>query len=165
MGIETSVLVAYAAVASAAVGAGAAIYSGEQQRKAANAQADQVNADAQAAAQQAQVDAQRIRDATRKRQGEAVAALAASGVDVASGTAEKITSDIGYRGEQDALMTILSGQNGVARSSASADAIKISGDNAETAGYLNATSTVLNSASRIGNKWTGTQKPAVQGGS
>jgi hypothetical protein len=164
MGIETAALVA--AVAATTVSAGAAIYSGAQQKSAAKAQANQVNADAEAAAGQAQVEAQRIRDATKKQQSASIAALAASGVDVGAGTAEQITTDIGQKGEQDALTTILNGRNGVSRAAANADALRISGSNAQTAGYLNATSSVLNGASVVGSKWAGikTKAPAVAGG-
>ena len=80
MGIETSALLAYSAMGSAALGAGAAIYSGQQQKSIASANAAQAQADADAAAGKSQVEAQKIRFAARRQRGAAVSALASSGV-------------------------------------------------------------------------------------
>ncbi len=54
MGIETGALLAYAAAASAAVGAGTAVYQGEQQKKALKQQA--ADAEAARAQQQQEID-------------------------------------------------------------------------------------------------------------
>lgn len=147
MGIETGVLLAYAAAASAVVGAGSAIYSGDQQRKAGHRAEDQAAADAEAAQGAAQVEADKIRKATRARQSEAVASLAASGVDISSGTAEQIQTDIGQRGEEDALTTILTGGNRSRSLRQRGEEYGLQGENAQTAGYVNATSSVLSSVS------------------
>jgi hypothetical protein len=147
MGIETAFLVA---AAGSALAAGGAIYSGQQQKQQLNQQADQAQADAEAAAAQSQVEAGKIRAAARKQQSAALAALAVSGVDVSTGTAEQIQSDIANRGEQDALTTILTGSNKKNSIDASAAAMRIGGDNAATAGFINAGSSLLSGASKIG---------------
>lgn len=146
MGIAEGTLLAYAAVASAAVGAGAAIYSGDQQRKAMHANADQAQADADAAAAEGRVQAQKLREAAKRQRASAAAALAASGVDVGEGTAELIQQDITDRGEQDALTTILSGSRRSALLGREAEVSRIGGSNAQTAGYIGAASSVLSSA-------------------
>lgn len=145
MGIETSVLLAYAAVGSAVVGVGSALYSADQQRKTAHGAGDQAQADADAAAGQAMVQADKIRKAGKERQQAAVAALAGSGVDVQTGTAELIQTDIGQRSEEDALTAILNGRNARTRGYQQAAIDNISADNAQTAGYINAGSSVLSS--------------------
>jgi len=57
----------------------------------------------------ANAEAQARRDAARYRQGEATAALAASGVSVADGTPLVIAQDIWKQSESDALNTIING--------------------------------------------------------
>lgn len=145
MGIAEGTLLAYAAIASAVVGAGAAVYSGDQARKTAHAASDQAQADADAAAGEAMVQAQKIREAGKKQQQAAVAALAGSGVDVQTGTAEQIQTDIGQRTEEDALTAILNGRNAQRRGYQQGAIDRLSGDNAQTAGYINAGASVLSS--------------------
>lgn len=145
MGIETAVL-----IGAAVVSAGTAYYAGEQQKKAADANADQAEADAAAAAGAAEVEARKIREATRRQQGEAQAALASSGVQVGIGTAELIQQDIAQRGEEDALTTILNGRNRGRLMGREAEALRIGGRNARTAGYLNAGSSLISGYSAYG---------------
>lgn len=145
-------LVAYAALASAAVGTYSAIQQGNQAKSQADYQAAQAQADANAAAGQAEVEAAQIRKATLKQQASARAALADSGVNVDVGSAELIQSDIQQQGEQDALTTILNGNNARAKLNSQADAFQIAGSNAQTAGYLRGASTALSAFSRT-NGW------------
>lgn len=132
-----------ALIASAVVGAGGAIYAGEQQRQTMHANADQAQADADTAAGQAQVEARKIREAAKRQRSSAAAALAASGVDVGTGTAELIQQDITDRGEQDALTTILTGDRRSRLLNREADVSRIGAGNAQTAGYIGAASSVL----------------------
>lgn len=146
-----------AAIAGTVISGGAAIYSGVQQNKMADAAANQANADALAAAGEAEVMASKIRKAGKQQQASAVAALAASGVDVQVGTAEQIQTDIAQRTEEDALTTILNGKDSGRRLNRIAAADRIGGSNAMTAGYLNAGSTVLSSvaAQQRTTNWKG----------
>lgn len=141
-------IAAYAAVASAAVGTYSAIQQGNQQKAQADYQAAQAQADADAAASQAQVEAEQIRKAAVKQRAAARAALADSGVNVDVGTAELIQSDVQQQGEQDALTTILNGNNARAKLNSQADAFQLAGSNAQTAGYLRGASSALSAFSR-----------------
>ncbi len=98
-----------AAIAGAVISAAGTAVSIDQGRKSANMAKDQAEADAAAAQGQAEVEAAKIRKAAKSQRSAAVAALAASGVDVSTGTAEQIQTDIDQRGEEDALTAILGG--------------------------------------------------------
>ncbi|MEN2673379.1 hypothetical protein [Herbaspirillum huttiense] len=152
-------LVAYAALASAAVGTYSAIQQGNQAKDQANYQAAQAQADADAAAGQAEVEAAQIRKATLKQRAAARSALADSGVNVDVGSAELVQSDIQQQGEQDALTTILNGNNARAKLNSQADAFQIAGSNAQTAGYLRGASSALSAFGRT-NGWK-TKNPSA----
>lgn len=107
MGIET--IAAVAAIAGTVISVAGTAYAIDQGRANANKAKDQAEADAAAAQGQAEVEAAKIRKAAKAQRSAAVAALAASGVDVAAGTAEQIQTDISQRGEEDALTMILGG--------------------------------------------------------
>ncbi|OWY35300.1 hypothetical protein [Herbaspirillum aquaticum] len=154
-------LVAYAALASAAVGTYSAIQQGKQAKDQADYQAAQAQADANAAAGQAEVEAAQIRKATLKQRAAARAALADSGVNVDVGSAELVQSDIQQQGEQDALTTILNGRNSAAKLNSQADAFTIAGNNAQTAGYLRGASTALSAFGRASG-WKG-KNPTASG--
>lgn len=155
MGIAEGTLALWALAASTAVGVGTAVYTADSQRKQAHAAADQAQADAEAAAAQGRVEAEKIRKATRARQSEAVAALAASGVDVSTGTAEQIQTDIGERGEEDALTAILSGQRRSGRYMGEAANDRFMAGQATSAGYVNAGASVLSSVASSARGWKG----------
>lgn len=142
-----------ALVASSVLAAGGAVASGQQQKKMANYQAAQANADAEAARGAAKVQADRIRKAGRQQAAQANAALAASGVETGEGTALRITSDITGSAEQDAMTTILNGMNTGARFNAQAQADKISGNNAASAGYINAAGSLLQAGGTAYSGW------------
>ncbi|EIR5449856.1 hypothetical protein LW773_004523, partial [Salmonella enterica] len=127
--------------------------SGQQQKKMANYQAAQAEADAEAAQSAARVEADRIRKAGRAQAAQANAALAASGVDTGEGTALRIQSGIVGDAEQDAYQTILNGVNQGARLNSQAQADRISGKNASTAGYINAGSSLLSAGGTAYNGW------------
>lgn len=160
MGIETIALVAGAAISGTA-----AIAAGEQAKATGDYQAEQANADALAAQGEGQVQASKIREEAKRQRAQSVAALAASGVNVSVGTAEQIQTDVTRRGEVDALTAILSGKQASNARVAEGQAAKIAGDNAETAGYLNAAGTAL-STFGTASRWrtnvgfSGTQPPA-----
>lgn len=142
-----------AAIGASVLAAGGAVYSGQQQKKMSNYQAAQAEADAEAAQAAARVEADRIRKAGRAQAAQANAALAASGVETGEGTALRITSGITEDAEQDAFQTILTGNNQGARLNAQAQADRISGNNAATAGYINAGSSLLSAGGKAYSGW------------
>lgn len=157
MGLEAG---AYLAIASIAASAGSAIYQGQEQKKAANAQADQVEAegefqrkqaeaDAKTEKQAAEIRAEQIRKAGREQRSKARAGAAASGMDVGLGTATELQSEITRGVEEDAGMSIFGGldafkrgnQTGQSignRATNEATALKAGGKAAQTAGYVGA---------------------------
>lgn len=165
-GVTAASVAAYAALAAAAVGAYSAIQQGEQQKDWANYQAAQAEADAKAEKGAAEVHAEKIRKMARIQASEANASLAGSGVQVGEGTAVNINKDIYANAEEDAVMTIFGGADRSARSNAQATGYRIKGDQAQQAGYLNATSSILGGVSTAAKGWkTGTNAttPAAGG--
>lgn len=142
-----------ALVASSVLAAGGAVASGQQQKKMANYQAAQAEADAEASKAAAKVEAERIRKAGRQQASAANAALAASGVDTGEGTALRVTSGITGDAEQDAYQTILNGVNSSNRLQAQAQADRISGSNAATAGNISAGSSLLSAGGTAYSGW------------
>ena len=142
-----------ALVASSVLAAGGAVASGQQQKKMANYQAAQAEADAEASKAAAKVEAERIRKAGRQQASAANAALAASGVETGEGTALRVTSGITGDAEQDAYQTIFNGINTSNRLRSQAQADRISGSNAATAGYINAGSSLLASGGKVYDGW------------
>ncbi|EPI2358576.1 hypothetical protein AB8T91_03180 [Klebsiella pneumoniae] len=142
-----------ALVASSVLAAGGAVASGQQQKKMANYQAAQAEADADAAKASARVEAERIRKAGRQQAAAANAAMAASGVETGEGTALRVTSGITGDAEQDAYQTIFNGINTSNRLRSQAQADRISGSNAATAGYINAGSSLLSAGATAYSGW------------
>jgi hypothetical protein len=155
----------YAALAATAVaGVGSSIMSADNARRQADQQADLANQQAtqlntQAAQErQASLDqADKIRRAARSQQSTATADFAASGVSAADGSPVVVNDQIGVDSEKDAYMTILQGkyksdsteaQSAMARQSALNDIQ--TGENATTAGWMGAATSVLGAASKYG---------------
>ena len=149
-----------AAIGASVLSAGGAVYSGQQQKKMANYQAAQAEADADASQKAARVEADRIRKAGREQAAAANASLAASGVETGEGTALRITSGITEDSEQDAYQTILNGANSASRLQAQAQADRITGSNAATAGNSSAGSSLLAAGGTAYDGW----KKAKEGG-
>lgn len=140
--------------ASAAFSAVTSIQQGRQEQKFANFQAEQANADAQAAREQGQVNAEKIRRAGKYDQAEAVAALAASGVEVTAGTPLRIADEIKKRVEQDAFAEMLTGSRAGARLDQEAQGFRAAGKNAAARGVKKAFGSVLSAgAEYYGPKW------------
>ncbi|HID4133020.1 TPA: hypothetical protein ACXE8V_003395 [Pluralibacter gergoviae] len=149
-----------AAIGASVLSAGGAVYSGQQQKKMANYQAAQAEADADASKAAAKVEADRIRKAGREQAAAANASLAASGVETGEGTALRITSGITEDAEQDAYQTVLNGANSASRLQAQAQADRITGSNAATAGNISAGSSLLSAGGTAYDGW----KKAKAGG-
>lgn len=136
-----------------ALSAGAAIQQGEESRRYNNYLAAQAEADSRAERGAAQVEAERILKASKRQRSEAVAALAASGVDVNSSTALKIDEEISRGAAEDAFLTLTGGSDRAARLNAEASGARYAGKQAQRAGYVNAASSLLSSGSSIGRGW------------
>lgn len=151
MGVETLL------IASAVVGAGSAIYSGMQQKEAAEANAELSRREGEAAADAAVAQAEKIRKAARAQAGKANAALAASGVAIGEGTPILINEDIYKNAEDDAYSTLLTGARQRQAANDQASMIEYQGGTAQTAGFLNAGSSLLSAGANYG-RWKTSQK-------
>jgi hypothetical protein len=156
MGIETAALLAYAAVASAVVGAGAAIYSGAQAQDAADTNAELARRQGEQEKDAAVAQADKIRKAARAQAGAANAALAASGVSVGDGTPVRINEQIYQDSEQDAYNTLLTGSRAQRSANNQANVLTAQGNSAVVSGTLNAGSSLLSSGANYA-KWKTTQ--------
>ncbi|MFY1029148.1 hypothetical protein [Pseudomonas asiatica] len=148
MGIETAAMVALAA--SATYSAYSSIQQGKQAQLNADAQSDQAQIDADNAASAARVQAERIRKMGRSQAGEARAALAGSGVDVGEGTALNINQEIYGNAEEDAVMTILNGENQRQRGYTDAANMSLYGKQQRAAANSQAVGSVLSAGSQLG---------------
>lgn len=159
-GVEVGVVMAWAAAASAAIGAYSAYQGGQAQKANAKSQQDAADYNAKVQAQNAAVARQQAsaREEAQRRQarqilGEQRAALSQAGIGLAgsaadvygasAGAAELDALNIRYEGELDARGLL-------AQSSLSTFEGQVAGRNARTAGqagYLNAASSLLSGAS------------------
>lgn len=130
-------------VAAAVIGAGTAVYSADQQAKAAEETGRNLASQAGQAQDGAAAEAEQIRQAARRQRAAAQAAYAASGVDVGTGSAIKIDQTIAKGGEYDALNAIISGGNGAKSLTAEALTYGKAAKAARTAGYASAASTLM----------------------
>lgn len=142
---------------AAGVSAGTAIYQGQQAEEMGDYKNAQAQADANAAQGDAEVQAMQIREAGKRQRSAAVAAQSASGVDIGSGTAELINTEITKGAEQDAISTILSGRYRGQQLSNQGAFAKIKGENAANAGYASAAGTALNAGSTYNGGWKSSQ--------
>lgn len=140
-----------------AVGTGVSVLGslkqGREESAYADYQAEQAQADATAERGAAQVHAEKIRKAARLQMGEANASLAASGVDIGSGSATIINKSIRQNAEEDALTAILEGKRGGDKLDAQAEGHKITGQNAKTSSYWNAGGSLLAGGYQIAKGW------------
>lgn len=123
---------------------------GQEAQYAANVQAAEIN-------QSAQAQAQKIRKLAQQTRGQARSSLAASGVDVNTGTSDVIDEEILRDSESDAYNTILSGER-------QANAVRRGGEAANDAGESSALSTIVGAAGGQYSRWkqTNTIKAGVQ---
>lgn len=150
----TAAYAAYAAIAAAtAYSAYSSVQSGKQAQLNADAQSEQSQLDADNAASAAKVQADRIRKVARAQAGSANAALAASGVEVGEGTAVNINEDIYGNAEEDAVMTILNGENAKKRGYVDASNTSLYGSQQRSAANSQAVGSVLGGAAQLGSMW------------
>jgi hypothetical protein len=122
-------------MAATAVSAGGSIIGGQQRAGELNSQAGQVMA-------AGEDQARKIRRQSQADRGSAVAAMAASGVEIGQGSALETERQILTIGEEDAMMTLLGARQQASSLRRQASAEKVDG-------WLNATSTVLGGASKM----------------
>lgn len=142
-----------AAIAGATVSAAGAIYSAQVSEKTADANAEMQRRQGNAEKDAAVAQAEKIRKAARAQAGAANAALAASGVSIGEGTAVKLNEQIYEDAESDAFSTMLTGERRKRFADDSAGITKWQGNAAKTAGYINATGSLLSTGSKIGSGW------------
>lgn len=138
--------VTIALIASAAVSTAGAIYSGEQQRKAASQNADIQMADAQAAEQKANYDATLHQESVRRLVSAQRAAYGKSGVTM-EGSPLLTIEDTIEQGGLDTLAIRYGGDIAAARSRSAANLSRMQGSAAKTSSYFQAGSTLLSGAS------------------
>lgn len=142
---------AYGAIAAAtAYSAYSSVQQGKQASLNADAQSEQAQLDADSAASAAKVQADRIRRIARNQAGEANAALAASGVEVGEGTALNINEEIYGNAEEDAVMTILNGENQRKRGYVDAANTSLYGRQQRSAANSQAVGSVLSAGAQAG---------------
>lgn len=131
-------------VGAAVVAGVAAIAQGDSNRKQAHFQADVAKQRAKVAADQGNVneEAQRRRAGMALGQQRAAILQAGGGTD---GTNAELAKESGTNAELDALNIRYQGKLGVMTNTADASAATFAGDNANTAGYLNAGAAALSS--------------------
>lgn len=112
---------------SSAIDATSSALGGFQSYNEGKAQKKQYYADAAATQANRRLEAGRIRKQTKQVQSSARAQAAENGLDVDVGAPAVINDQIAFEGEQDAWMTILTGDN-------EAKALRVSGKNAASAG-------------------------------
>lgn len=154
----TGVEIAY--VAGMVLAAGGAVHQAQTQSNYQEYQADQAEADARAEAGMAKVEAERIRKESKRERSAAIAALAASGVDVNSDTALVIDQEISRGAEEDAALVMFGGADRVNRLNAEAGGYRNMASNTRNSGYVAATSNLLRGASNNGKGW---KRPAGGG--
>lgn len=138
---------------AALLAAGSAVHQAQTQSNYNEYLSNQAQADARAEAGAAQVEAERIRKAAKKQRAEAVAALAASGVDVNSSTALRIDQDITRDSEEDAQLGILGGQYRGRVLGAEAQGYRSAASRARGAGYVGAGTSLLQGFSKAAPGW------------
>jgi hypothetical protein len=119
------------------------LQQGQAAKAAANAEARNAENLAAQTRDAAMQEAARIRKAGDRTRGAARAQLAASGIDVNSGTAVTIEDDIGTNSELDAYNTLLTGDRKATSLQDSAAISRARGKNAVTSSMLGSVSTGL----------------------
>jgi fermentation-respiration switch protein FrsA (DUF1100 family) len=147
------------AVAAAAASAAAAVYQGNVQKKTAEVNAELQRRQGEQDKDAAMAQAEKIRKAAQAAQGQANAAIAASGVAIGEGTPLRINEQIAKDSESDAYSVLLTGKRQQQAANDQAGLLQYQGKAAQTGGYLNATASLLSSGSSY-NKWQNTQKVA-----
>lgn len=109
--------------------------------------------DAKAEIEAGLYNAKLIRRAAATTRSAAKASLAASGVDVNSGVADVIDTDISNRSQEDIYQTILTSNQRADRLIAEGKQAVETGEDMQKAGYINAASSVLSGGASLAKGW------------
>lgn len=157
LAVSTAVSV-HGQMQAASAAADAAQFQGEQLSRQAGQEQDSANA-----------EAEKIRKAARAAQGDAIAAVSASGVSAMDGSPLRIVEDIGRDGELDALNAIITGNRRATSLIDQANQVGRAAKSQAAAARTGAVATVLSSAASAmsasgwrsnGPGFSGTQAPA-----
>lgn len=130
-------------IGAAVAGTGTALYSANQQAKAAEETGRNLASQAGREQDAANAQADQIRKAARRQRAAAEASFAAGGVDVGVGSAIAVDNEIARGGEFDALNAIITGGRGADSLTQEAIAYGKQARNAKIAGYGQAASSLL----------------------
>lgn len=147
-------------IAAAVIAAGGALYSGEQQRKAASYSADVAEQAARAAQEKVAYDETMHREKIRKNLSTMRSLYGRAGVDM-TGTPLLALEESAAQGEMDALAIRYGGDVAAARQRSEAGLLKIQGKAAQTSSYFQAGSTLLQGAGSMYTTKALMTKPAV----
>lgn len=151
--ITAATIFAGVAAAGAATSAIGAVRSGNDQASALKYNALVENQNAEATRRQGQAEAEQKGSEVTRRMADARAAIAASGIDPNSGTPLELMSDMATQGELSKKLITYQSELSARGLSQQAQLDLVNARNAKTAGYLNAASTVLTSAGKIGGSY------------
>lgn len=164
MGIETLAMVSIASsIAAGVVGAAGAVMQGQAAANAANYRAAVAQQQAKRAREVGERQAQAQAMKTASTLGQQTAAQAGSGVAVNVGSPVDIRSSaatLGRLDEQTIRSTAADREWGY---QTEASLQRFAADNAETAGYLGAGTSILGAASSVSDKWLSYRRFGVQG--
>ena len=146
---------------SAVVGAGGALYAGEQQRRAASYSADVAEQAARAAQEKAAYDEEMHRERIRKTLSTMRSLYGKSGVDM-TGTPLLALEESAAQGEMDALAIRYGGDVAAARQRSEAALLRMQGKTAQVSSYFQAGSTLLQGAGSMYTTKALLTKPAVK---
>lgn len=159
IGTATVTVMQAVAAAGAVMTAVSAVQSGQAQKKASDYNAQVAENDAIARKQSAAFEETRLRERQRQAMGMARANAAASG-NTMEGSALDLMAQSAQNAELDALAILYSGQVGANASRSQAAADRLQGGMAQTAGYMQAGTTLLTTTGQLGSRWF-PSKPAA----
>jgi hypothetical protein len=136
-------------LASVAVSAYSAVAAGDAQKEAADYNAKVQKGNAEAAMAAAQIEQQKIDQVNRARIGSMRASMASTGVSANEGSFLDVAYNTKLQGEWDKITALYKGRVAATGASASAKLFEMEGSAAQTAGYINAGSTVLSGATSL----------------
>jgi hypothetical protein len=156
-GVTTATVLSVASIAATVVGGAMSVIGQQQQasqqKKMYAAQAQQVANQTAYRKDAAKAQAEKIRRAGVAQRSQTQAALAASGVNINEGTALELQKDVIRNSEEDALMTLLSGERAQQSGDMEAGLLMQAGKNASTNARYGMASTVLSTAGSVASGW------------
>lgn len=138
-----------AAIAGVLVSAAGAIYSGMQQKQAADYNAKVAENQAQSIQNKAMYEEQIHRERVRKILSAQRSVFGASGLDTASGSPLLVREDSAMQGEMDAMAIRYGGDVEAANARSAANLYRMQGRTAQTAGFIQAGGSLLSGGAQV----------------